>query len=167
MWKKIISQMQWETENRSMLRDPRIIFLFALLIFLSTPMLMVPFDLFEEGIDYQIVLLLGIMLFFAFDQWNAPLFRVKESGRIVNVFSKYVYTPIDLRVVILAKMALVWKGILILAAVMVVINWGSRILYGGSLLVSYAWIPVLVCLIIGLAESVQILISYLLFRKNH
>lgn len=167
MWKKIISQMQWETENRSMLRDPLIIFLFALLIFLSTPMLMVPFDLFEEGIDYQIVLLLGIMLFFAFDQWNAPLFRVKESGRIVNVFSKYVYTPIDLRVVILAKMALVWKGILILAAVMVVINWGSRILYGGSLLVSYAWIPVLVCLIIGLAESVQILISYLLFRKNH
>lgn len=167
MWKKIISQMQWEIENRSMLRDPLIIFLFALLIFLSTPMLMVPFDLFEEGIDYQIVLLLGIMLFFAFDQWNAPLFRVKESGRIVNVFSKYVYTPIDLRVVILAKMALVWKGILILAAVMVVINWGSRILYGGSLLVSYAWIPVLVCLIIGLAESVQILISYLLFRKNH
>lgn len=167
MWKKIISQMQWETENRSMLRDPLIIFLFALLIFLSTPMVMVPFDLFEEGIDYQIVLLLGIMLFFAFDQWNAPLFRVKESGRIVNVFSKYVYTPIDLRVVILAKMALVWKGILILAAVMVVINWGSRILYGGSLLVSYAWIPVLVCLIIGLAESVQILISYLLFRKNH
>lgn len=167
MWKKIISQMQWETENRSMLRDPRIIFLFALLIFLSTPMLMVPFDLFEEGIDYQIVLLLGIMLFFAFDQWNAPLFRVKESGRIVNVFSKYVYTPIDIRVVILAKMALVWKGILILVAVMVVINWGSRILYGGSLLVSYAWIPVLVCLIIGLAESVQILISYLLFRKNH
>ena len=142
MWKKIISQMQWETENRSMLRDPLIIFLFALLIFLSTPMVMVPFDLFEEGIDYQIVLLLGIMLFFAFDQWNAPLFRVKESGRIVNVFSKYVYTPIDLRVVILAKMALVWKGILILAAVMVVINWGSRILYGGSLLVSYAWIPV-------------------------
>lgn len=167
MWKKIISQMQWEIENRSMLRDPLIIFLFALLIFLSTPMLMVPFDLFEEGIDYQIVLLLGIMLFFAFDQWNAPLFRVKESGRIVNVISKYVYTPIDLRVVILAKMALVWKGILILAAVMVVINWGSRILYGGSLLVSYAWIPVLVCLIIGLAESVQILISYLLFRKNH
>ena len=167
MWKKIISQMQWETENRSMLRDPLIIFLFALLIFLSTPMVMVPFDLFEEGIDYQIVLLLGIMLFFAFDQWNAPLFRVKESGRIVNVFSKYVYTPIDLRVVILAKMALVWKGILILAAVMVVINWGSRILYGGSLLVSYAWIPVLVCLIIGLAESVQILISYLLFRKIH
>lgn len=167
MWKKIISQMQWETENRSMLRDPRIIFLFALLIFLSTPMLMVPFDLFEEGIDYQIVLLLGIMLFFAFDQWNAPLFRVKASGRIVNVFSKYVYTPIDIRVVILAKMALVWKGILILEAVMVVINWGSRILYGGSLLVSYAWIPVLVCLIIGLVESVQILISYLLFRKNH
>ena len=73
MWKKIISQMQWETENRSMLRDPLIIFLFALLIFLSTPMVMVPFDLFEEGIDYQIVLLLGIMLFFAFDQWNAPL----------------------------------------------------------------------------------------------
>lgn len=90
------------------------------------------------------------------------LSSVKESGKRVNIFEKYVYTPVDLDMLIKAKMIVVAKIVGLPIVLSQLVSVLVRIIDldkdGGSLLDINVWIP----LITG---GIFLIIKYIEFKN--